>query len=68
MLSWQRGMGAELLAAPVQMPVPAEVTLGGAGPGVSGMVFHSRDDTPHSALGSCYSITEDEAVPEVLSA
>lgn len=64
MLSWQRGMGAELLAAPVQMPVPAEVTLGGAGPGV----FHSRDDTPHSALGSCYSITEDEAVPEMLSA
>lgn len=28
----------------------------------------SRDDTPHPAPGSCYSITEDRAVSELLSA
>lgn len=49
MLSWQRGMAAELHAAPAQMPVPPEVTLGRAGTG--GVwhghgVFLSREDSP----------------------
>lgn len=75
-LSWQprawdaqlaEGNGSRALGAPVQMPVPPEVTLGRAGTGVSGMGTGCFTP-PHSAPGSCYSISKDKTVSEMLSA